>query len=153
MRRPDKVHVSIHFPQHAAEVSHVIGLVKQLELAGLRSGINFLVDREQLTAATLAAHQVRQAGISNERIVYLPMRGMNTPTPKQVATVAGELPFQSTSCLSACGKSPRFCSISWDRQVAWCSYTQTRAKLTELSYAGLTAALDGLGLEFCGGTA
>ncbi len=35
---PDKVHVSIHFPQHAQEVSHVIGLVQQLEQAGLRSG-------------------------------------------------------------------------------------------------------------------
>lgn len=150
---PDKVHVSIHFPQQAAEVAHVIGLVKQLEQAGLRSGINFLVDSEQLPAATAAAQQVREAGISNERIVYLPMRGMNTPTPKQVATVAGGLPFQSMSCLSACAKSPRFCSISWDRQVGWCSYTHSRAKLAQLSYAGLTTALEGLGLEFCGGAA
>lgn len=149
---PDKVHVSIHFPQHAAEVTHVIGLVYQLEQAGLRSGVNFLVDREQLPSAAVAAQQVREAGIVNERIVYLPMRGMNTPTPRQVATVAGDTPFQSTSCLHACGKSPRFCSISWDRQVAWCSYTRTRARLRELSYAGLTAALEGLGLEFCGGT-
>ncbi len=93
---PDKIHVSIHFPQHAAEVAHVIGLVKQLEDAGLRSGLNFLVDREQLPSATMAAQQVRDAGIVNERIVYLPMRGLNTPTPRQVATVAGDLPFQST---------------------------------------------------------
>ena len=149
---PDKVHVSIHFPQHEPEVLHVIGLVKQLEQAGLRSGINLLVDREQLAAAASAAEHVRRAGIGNQRIVYLPMRGMNTPTPKQVASVAGDMPFQSTSCLRACACSPRFCSISWDRHVAWCSYTQTRAKLTELSYAGLTAALEGLGLEFCGGT-
>ena len=149
---PDKVHVSIHFPQHETEVMHVIRLVKQLEREGLRSGINFLVDREQLAAAAWAADQVRRAGIGNQRIVYLPMRGMNTPTPKQVASVAGDRPFQSMSCLRACASSPRFCSISWDRHVAWCSYTQTRAKLEQLSYAGLTAALDGLGLEFCGGT-
>lgn len=149
---PDKVHVSIHFPQHAAEVKHVIELVQLLEQAGLRSGINFLVDREHLTVAATAAAQVRAAGIGNERIVYLPMRGVNTPTPAQVATVAGDIPFQSMSCLQACANSPRFCSISWDRQVAWCSYTQTRAKLAELSYAGLTAALNGLGLKFCGGT-
>ena len=149
---PDKVHVSIHFPQNETEVMHVIRLVKQLEREGVRSGINFLVDREQLAAAAWAADQVRRAGIGNQRIVYLPMRGMNTPTPNQVASVAGDRPFQSMSCLRACASSPRFCSISWDRHVAWCSYTQTRAKLTDLSYAGLTAALDGLGLEFCGGT-
>lgn len=149
---PDKVHVSIHFPQQAAEVAHVISLVLQLQAAGLRSGINLLVDRDQLAAATSAASQVRDAGIGNDRIVYLPMRGMRTPSPKQVAEVAGNLPFQSTSCLQACASSPRFCSISWDRQVAWCSYTSTRARLCELSYAGLIDALDGLGLKFCGGT-
>ena len=150
---PDKVHVSIHFPQNVAEVEHVIGLVKQLERAELRSGVNFLVDREHLEAAATAAQTVRAAGIGNDRIVYLPMRGFHTPTPEQVSLVAGNDPFQSTSCLSQCARSARFCSISWDRQVAWCSYTQTRASLRELSYAGLTSALDGLGLAFCGGTA
>jgi hypothetical protein len=66
--------------------------------------------------------------------------------------VAGDLPFQSMTCLAACGKSPRFCSIGWDRSVAWCSYTVTRRPLTALTHAALTAALDGLGLAFCGGT-
>jgi hypothetical protein len=85
-------------------------------------------------------------------MVYLPMRGQDTPTPEEVAVVAGRLPFQSMSCLSGCARSPRFCSIGWDRTVAWCSYTRTRRVLPELSYAGLAAALEGLGLEFCGGT-
>ncbi len=150
---PDKVHVSIHFPQQPREVSHVIELVLQLERAGLTSGVNLLVDREQLSAAADAARQLHSAGIGNDRIVYLPMRGFNTPTPKQVAEVAGDSPFQSTSCLQACSRSPRFCTVTWDRHVAWCSYTPTRASLAELSYAGLIDALDGLGLEFCGGTA
>ena len=149
---PDKIHVSIHFPQNLKEVEHVIGLVKLLEGAGLRSGVNFLVDRTQLDDARRAADQIRAAGISNDRVVYLPMRGLNTPSPKQVGFVAGDQPFQSTSCLSNCARSPRFCSISWDRHVGWCSYTQARARLAELSYAGLIAALENLGLEFCGGT-
>ncbi len=66
--RPDKVHVSIHFPQNQAEVEHVIGLVQMLDAAGLRSGINLLVDREQLVAAGVAAAQIRDAGIATSAL-------------------------------------------------------------------------------------
>ena len=149
---PDKVHVSIHFPERDAEVRRVVRQVRELEQRGVRSGVNFLVARSNLPAATRAAEEVREAGIGNDRIVYLPMRGRDTPTPAEVAAVAGDLPFQSMSCLTACGRSPRFCSVGWDRTVAWCSYTATRAPLKSLTCAGLQAALDGLGLEFCGGT-
>jgi MoaA/NifB/PqqE/SkfB family radical SAM enzyme len=149
---PDKVHVSIHFPEREAEVQRVIRQVGQLADRGLRLGVNFLVARSNLAAAAKAAETVRAAGIDNKRIVYLPMRGRDTPTPDEVAAVAGRQPFQSMSCLSACARSPRFCSVGWDKTVAWCSYTVTRAPLRELTYAGLEAALDGLGLTFCGGT-
>jgi MoaA/NifB/PqqE/SkfB family radical SAM enzyme len=150
---PDKVHISIHFPERDGEVERVIRQVQQIADRGIKSGVNFLVARSNLPAATKAAERVRAAGIDNKRIVYLPMRGQDTPTPAEVAAVAGKQPFQSMSCLSACGKSPRFCSIAWDKTVAWCSYTVTRAPLRELTYQGLEAALDGLGLTFCGGTA
>jgi MoaA/NifB/PqqE/SkfB family radical SAM enzyme len=150
--RPDKVHLSIHFPERASEVRRVIRQVGELAQRGVRSGINLLVARSNLGAARAAAEEVRRAGIGNERIVYLPMRGQDTPTPREVARVAGDRPFQSMSCLGGCAKSPRFCSIGWDRRVAWCSYTVTRAPLKALTYEGLLAALDGLGLEFCGGT-
>ncbi len=148
---PDKVHVSIHFPERAAEVRRVVRQVSELAERGVKSGVNFLVARSNLGAAARAAAEVRAAGIGNERIVYLPMRGRDTPTPAEVARVAGG-PFQSVSCLMACARSPRFCSIGWDRTVAWCSYTETRVPLPELTYRGLAAALDGLGLKFCGGT-
>jgi hypothetical protein len=59
------------------------------------------------------------------------MRGMDRPTPQEMAKVAGTNAFQSMSCLMACGKSPRFCSISWDKMVAWCSYTTARRPLPE----------------------
>jgi organic radical activating enzyme len=147
---PDKVHVSIHFPERSAEVQRVVRQVMELANCGIKSGVNFLVARSNLDAAAKAAAEVRAAGIGNERIVYLPMRVSDTPTPAEIGRVAGGY-FQSMSCLMGCAKSPRFCSIGWDRRVAWCSYTETRRPLPELTFRGLTAALDGLGLKFCGG--
>jgi molybdenum cofactor biosynthesis enzyme MoaA len=149
---PEKVHLSIHFPDRSPEVERVIRQVQTLAGRGVRSGINLLVARSNLSAAAQAAETVRRAGVGNDRIVYLPMRGQDTPSPREVARVAGDQPFQSMSCLSACARSPRFCSVGWDRTVAWCSYTRTRAALKTLTYAGLQEALTGLGLEFCGGT-
>src|SRR5262245_23499029 len=150
--RPNKVHVSIHFPERMSEVTRAIGQVHELADRGIRSGVNFLVTRTNLHAAREAAARVRDAGIGNDRIVYLPMRGRDTPMPNELAEVAGNTPFQSMTCLTKCGPSPRFASIGWDRSVAWCSYTVTRRQLPELTHAGLVAAIDGLGLEFCGGT-
>jgi hypothetical protein len=85
-------------------------------------------------------------------IVYLPMRGSDTPSPAEVAAVAGGAKFQSMTCLTGCAASPRFCSVGWDRTAAWCSYTRTRAALAAPTFAALQAALSGLGLEFFGGT-
>jgi MoaA/NifB/PqqE/SkfB family radical SAM enzyme len=148
---PDKVHLSIHFPEREAEVERVVRQVHDLAGRGVRSGVNLVVARSNLPAATRAAAAVRAAGIGNDRIIYLPMRGSDTPTPNEVAAVAGG-PFQSMSCLTACARSERFCSVRWDKTVAWCSYTVTRAALAEPTFAGLEAALTGLGLTFCGGT-
>jgi molybdenum cofactor biosynthesis enzyme MoaA len=72
---PDKVHLSIHFPERAAEVERVV---------------------------------------------------------RQVQELAGSANFQSMRCLLGCARSPR--------------------RLRELTFAGLQAATEGLGLEFCGGT-
>jgi molybdenum cofactor biosynthesis enzyme MoaA len=149
---PDKVHLSIHFPERDHEVRRVIRQVLDLTERGVRSGVNLMVARSNLPAARRAAEEVRAAGIDNRRIIYLPMRVQDTPTPAEVAAVAGGQPFQSMSCLTGCASSPRFCSIGWDKTVAWCSYTKTRATLSSLTYQGLQAALTGLGLEFCGGT-
>jgi hypothetical protein len=148
--RPDKVHLSIHFPERQTEVDRVIRQVHELAGRGIRSGVNLLVARSNLPAARQAGEALRAAGIGNDRIVYLPMRGRDTPLPTEVAAVAGGGPFQSMTCLAGCARSPRFCSIGWDRTVAWCSYTAARAPLPTLTHDGLTAALTGLGLEFCG---
>jgi sulfatase maturation enzyme AslB (radical SAM superfamily) len=147
--RPDKVHVSIHLPESGREVERVIAQVTALAARGVTSGVNLLVMRSRLVAATAAARALRAAGIGNDRIVYLPSRGRDTPAPTEIAAVAGAA-FQSMTCLGACGASPRFASVSWDRQAAWCSYTAARRPLPTPDHAGLVAALDGLGLTFCG---
>jgi len=148
--RPDKIHVSLHFPGHEREVRRVVRQVVALQAAGVTSGINLLVRASELDAATVAARAIADAGIGPERVMYLPMRGADTPTPRQLARVAGGPRFQSMTCLMGCGKSPRFASVGWDKRVAWCSYTTTRRPLPSLDWAGLTAAMNGLGLAYCG---
>jgi hypothetical protein len=145
----DKVHVSIHFPDRPREVERAISRARALERAGIRSGVNLLVRQSGLVAARAAAEALRQEGIGNDRIVYLPMRGADTPSADEVARVAGG-PFQSMSCLVSCGRSPRFCAVSWDKTAAWCSYTTARKRLPTLDHAGLVAALSPLGVTFCG---
>jgi len=149
---PDKVHISIHFPEQHQEVQRVINQVKQLESVGIRSGVNLIVPRSKLIAVSEAALKLSQAGIDNSRIVFLPMRGTDTPTPQEISFVAGKQPFQSMSCLAVCQRSPRFCAISWDKQVAWCSYTVARRPLQALTADALEEALKDLPLIFCGGT-
>jgi hypothetical protein len=143
---PDKVHVSIHF---RADTDRVIRQVHELARAGIASGVNLLVRASRLDDAIAAAARVRDAGIGNDRIVYLPMRGDDTPSPDDLGRVAGGKPFQSTSCVMRCGPSPRFAAISWDRHVAWCSYTRSRHPLAAPTHAALVAAVAGLGLEHC----
>jgi MoaA/NifB/PqqE/SkfB family radical SAM enzyme len=149
---PEKVHVSIHFPERRAEVERVIRQVAGLADRGLRSGVNLLVARSNLKMAARAVSALHAARIGNDRIVYLPMRGRDTPTPDELAAVAGRARFQSMTCLMACARSPRFAAIDWKKTVAWCSYTEARRPLAEPTFRALEAALDGLGLVFCGGT-
>ncbi len=150
--QPDKVHVSIHAPENTHEVERVASAVHALAARGLRSGVNLLVRRSRLPEATAAARALFGSGIARDRIVFLPMRGGDTPSPDEVAAVAGG-PFASMTCLRTCGPSPRFASIAADRTVAWCSYTRTRRPLASLTYGALVAALDGLGLASCDGGA
>jgi hypothetical protein len=146
---PDKVHVSIHFPDRVEEVDRVINQVTALAASGIRSGVNLLVSRLNLAACQKAAERLHDNGICNDRIVYLPMRMSDTPSAAEVAQVAGGGRFQSMTCLAACGRSPRFCSIGWNKTVAWCSYTRLRRNLKSLTYAGLIESLTDLDLEYC----
>lgn len=151
---PDKVHVSIHANERG-EVERVIEAVTRLADAGVRSGVNLLVRRSKLEAAKQTVGRLAEAGIGRDRTVFLPMRGMDSPSAAEVASVAGTVPgepFMSMSCLSACAISSRFCAVSWDWTVGWCSYTRERRPLTAPSHAALREALADLGLRFCGGS-
>jgi sulfatase maturation enzyme AslB (radical SAM superfamily) len=148
---PEKVHVSVHFPERRSELRRVISQVAALEAHGIVSGVNLLVARSSLASAGDAVAAFEAAGIGLNRVVLLPMRGQDTPTSAELAQIAGHRPFQSMTCLLACGKSPRFCAVAWDKTVAWCSYTTERRPLSSLTYDALTAALADLGVTFCGG--
>lgn len=147
----EKIHVSIHFPEREDEVERVIRNVVELEAAGIRAGVNLLISKNNLQAARRALEKVHAAGIGAERVILLPMRLHDTPTPEDVAAVAGGRPFQSTSCLKSCAPSPRFVSIDSHQRAAWCSYTISRHKLAELSFNGLMSALRDLTLKPCPG--
>lgn len=144
-----KVHVSLHFPDRTHEVDRVIRQTCVLSERGIPSGINLLVRRSNLRDARRAVERATEAGITAERIMFLPMRGTDTPTPRELAQVAGTGRFASMTCLLSCGASPRFASIGWDRQAAWCSYTSSRRPLATLDYHGLVNALTGLELQTC----
>jgi hypothetical protein len=163
---PDKVHLSLHFPDHANERARIRVQVGLLLRHGIRAGVNILVARSALAAARVAVLELRAAGLSPAEILLLPRRGgdsAETPTVTEMGYVAGgpapgeRAPpgappprFQAPSCLLQCGKSPRFCSVGWDRTVGWCSYTSSRVRLAAPTHAALATALDGLPLAYCG---
>ena len=146
----EKAHISIHFPERQEEVSRVIGQVRPLDAAGIRSGVNLLVGKKNLEAARVALERVHAAGIGPERVILLPMRLHDAPTPEDVLWVAGGRPFQATSCLQRCAPSPRFVSIDSSKRVAWCSYTKARRVLPELTFDSLMDSLRALEMESCG---
>ena len=148
--RPNKIHVSLHFPGHRPERERVIRQVLELAERGVRSGVNLLVRQSGLAEAADASRELQASGIGLERIMFLPMRGSDTPSPKEMARVAGSTRFQSMTCLLGCAASPRFASLDWARRVAWCSYTESRRTLPSLDFAGVVSALRGLDLRFCG---
>ncbi len=157
--RPDKVHVSIHAPENPREVARVCKQVTELRELGVDTGVNLLVRKSRLTEARAAARSLWGAGIKNDRITYLPSRGIpdETPTPLELSTVASDngtkAPFQSMSCLRECGRSERFVSIAADRTVAFCSYTVSRRPLRALTYSAILEAIGAddtlLGLAHC----
>lgn len=146
--RPDKVHVSLHSPESATAIQQLVEQVLELDRRGVSTGVNLLVRQSRLDDARDATVRLEREGITRERIVFLPARGIagETPSAEDVAWVATGLrakspPFMSMSCLSGCGRRERFVSIGADRTVAACSYTVSRRRLRHLSYAGLLEAL------------
>lgn len=143
----NKVHVSIHFPEDKREVERVISQVKLLETKGLRSGINFIVKGWDVEAEKEAARTIKAAGIKEDRVVFLPLRGkglkIDAGSVKRFKEVAEMLSprFQAPWCLLACRKSPRFISIDWEGKVGYCSYTESKTRMAQFTYTGMMEAL------------
>ena len=132
-----KVHISIHDP---ADVPGAILSVQALSKTGIKAGLNFLVKGEDIQAEKMAVQAIKDAGITEDRVIFLPLRGngrvVDMETFKEVARVLSPR-FQSTFCLLGCRKSGRFVSVDWQGRVGWCSFTETKAKMEEFTYQGM----------------
>ena len=138
--KPDKLHITIHQPQDKTEVKRVIEQMGQIASIGIKPGVNLLVDAEKIEPARKLYARLTQH-LQSEQIILVPRRFKNTPTPKQLAEVAGGKPFQSPSCLLGCKPPQNFVSVSWDKQVNFCSYAPCKQPLLSLDYVGLLSAL------------
>lgn len=138
--KPDKIHITIHQPNNESEVRRVEALLPRIKAIGIKPGLNLLVGADRIEAATNVFQRMKKM-LDSDQIILVPQRFSNTPTPKQLASVAGGKPFQSPSCLLVCKRPENFCSVSWDKKVNSCSFAPNKEPLETLDYAGLTSAL------------
>ena len=142
--KPDKIHISIHQPENHEELKRALYLVRKIAKLDIKVGINFLVSGHQTESAKVASQWLYKNGITSKQIIFIPMKGEFAPTAKQLADVAGTNCFQSTFCLTECKPSKRFCSVSFDKKVNYCSYSQSKELIKELNYVGLISALQNI---------
>ena len=146
--KPDKIHITIHQPDNEREVQRVESLLPRIDAIGIKPGLNLLVGADKIEAATNVFQHMTKI-LQNDQIILVPQRFSNTPTPKQLASVAGGKPFQSPSCLLACKRPENFCSVSWDKKVNSCSFAPNKMPLETLDYAGLMDALSKVKWKSC----
>lgn len=146
--RPDKVHLTIHNADNAAEVARITGQLSRLDGIGIKPGVNLLVPASKLEACAEAYRNVTEV-ISSDQVILIPQRFSDTPTPKQLASVSGGKPFQSPSCILRCDAPEKFISVSWDKKVNHCSYAGGKRPLETLDWAGVQKALDAVEFRSC----
>ena len=147
--KPDKIHITIHHPEDKAEVARVIKMVKKISAMGIKSGVNLLVSDFNLQEAKAVYYSLLANGTSSDRIILIPRRFTHEPTARQLSEITCGKPFQSSACLTGCKRPEEFCSISWDKKVNWCSYAGGKQPIKELSFNGLTAALNKVEFVCC----
>lgn len=138
--KPDKIHLTIHQPDNEAEVERVEKRLIEIDSVGIKPGLNLLVGADKIDYAKDVYSRMSRI-LKSDQIILVPQRFSNTPTPKQLASVAGDQPFQSPSCLLKCHRPANFCSVSWDKKVNSCSFAGGKARLSSLDYNGLEEAL------------
>lgn len=146
--KSDKIHITIHQPDNEREVQRVESLLPRIDAIGIKPGLNLLVGADKIEASTSVFQRMTKI-LQSDQIILVPQRFSNTPTPKQLASVAGGKPFQSPSCLLACKRPENFCSVSWDKKVNSCSFAPNKMPLESLDYAGLMDALSKINWKSC----
>lgn len=149
---PDKIHITIHFPDNQAEIERVTAQIKRLAATpitpSITPGVNLLVDSTKLTHCTAVYQRLREI-LEPKQIILVPLRYSNTPSPKELAQVAGNEAFQSPSCLLGCKRPVNFASVSWDKRVNSCSFAGGKEPLKSLNYNGLMNALKAVRFTSC----
>ena len=146
--KPDKIHITIHQPNNENEVNRVESLLLRINSIGIKPGLNLLVGADKIKAATIVFQRMMKI-LDSDQIILVPQRFSNTPTPKQLASVAGNKPFQSPSCLLKCQRPKNFCSVSWNKMVNSCSFASGKQLLETLDYNGLISSLDKVNWNSC----
>lgn len=146
--KPDKIHLTIHQPDNEAEVSRVEKRLKEIDSIGVKPGLNLLVGADKVEYAKEVFARISNI-LKSDQIILVPQRFSNTPTPQQLASVAGGKPFQSPSCLLKCQRPTSFCSVSWDKKVNSCSFASGKESLERLDYYGLENALKRVNWKNC----
>lgn len=137
---PDKIHITIHYPDDIDEVNRVISTINKLKATKIKAGVNLLVSKDKISACRSAYTKLLKI-LNEQEIILVPQRFSNTPTPEELASVAAGHCFQSPSCLLGCIRPSNFCSVSWDKRVNSCSFAGGKAKLDTLDFEGLISAL------------
>lgn len=146
--KPDKIHLTIHHPNDDSEIMRVERQLQSIAQLGIKPGLNLLVGADKIDYAKKVYERLDKI-LSPDQIILVPQRFSNTPTPKQLASVACGKPFQSPSCLMKCQRPTDFCSVSWDKKVNSCSFSPSKVPLTTLDYNGLVQALDHVRWRSC----
>ena len=138
--KPDKIHLTIHQSDNEAEVSRVVNRLQEIGDLGIKPGLNLLVGADKVAYAKEVYARLNKI-LESDQIILVPQRFSNTPSPKQLASVADGKPFQSPSCLLKCQRPTNFCSVSWDKKVNSCSFASGKEPLETRDYNGLEKAL------------
>ena len=146
--KPDKIHITIHQPECEAEVNRVERQVQRIASIGIKPGVNLLVGADKIASAKMVYVRLGKF-LNSDQLILVPQRYSNTPTPKQLAFVAGGKPFQSPTCLLKCQRPTNFCSVSWDKKVNSCSFAPNKEQLKSLDYKGLIEALEQVRWKSC----
>ena len=104
--KPDKIHLTIHQSDNEAEVSRVVNRLQEIGDLGIKPGLNLLVGADKVEYAKEVYARLNKI-LESDQIILVPQRFSNTPSPKQLASVADGKPFQSPSCLLKCQRPTR----------------------------------------------